>query len=74
MDMLRQIDVTFDFRSDTPPGMDPDARSPTLRRYHRLLWSKPLPSGRAFELDDALPASICITGLNWASSFYPAMR
>src|SRR5665811_1531204 len=24
---------------------DPDALSPTLRRYHKLLWSKPLPSG-----------------------------
>jgi integrase len=39
------IDTTFDFRSDTPPGLDPDTYSPTLRRYHRLLWSKPLPSG-----------------------------
>ena len=44
------IDTTFDFRSDTPPGMDPDARSPTLRRYHRLLWSKPLPCGQSFDL------------------------
>ena len=46
------IDVGFDFREDTPPGKDPDALSPTLRRYHRLLWSKPLPDGTAFELDD----------------------
>ena len=45
------IDTTFDFRSDTPPGEDPDACSPTLRRYHQLLWSKPLPSGVPFELD-----------------------
>ena len=45
------IDVTFDFRSDTPPGKDPDTFSPTLRRYHQLLWSKPLPSGELFELD-----------------------
>jgi hypothetical protein len=44
------IDVTFDFRSDTPPGRDPDAFSPTLRRYHHVLWSKPLPSGAPFEL------------------------
>ncbi len=49
------IDVTFDFRSDTPPGKDPDARSPTLRRYHQLLWSKPLPSGAPFELDVTTP-------------------
>ena len=45
------IDVNFDFRSDTPPGKDPDADSPTLRRYHQFLWSKPLPSGVPFELD-----------------------
>ena len=45
------IDITFDFRSDTPRGKDPDTFSPTLRRYHQLLWSKPLPSGELFELD-----------------------
>lgn len=47
------IDVTFDFRRDTPAGGDPDALSPTLRRYHRLLWSKPLPSGIVFDLDSS---------------------
>lgn len=51
------IDITFDFRSDTPPGRDPDARSPTLRRYHQLLWSKPLPSGAPFELDVTTPGT-----------------
>jgi hypothetical protein len=50
-----QIDITFDFRSDTPPGKDPDALSPTLRSYHKRLWSKRLPSGPMFELDDASP-------------------
>jgi len=49
------IDITFDFRSDTPPGSDPDTHSPTLKRYHKLLWSKPLPSGAVFELDDTTP-------------------
>lgn len=49
------IDITFDFRSDTPPGRDPDARSPTLRRYHQLLWSKPLPGGALFGLDTTTP-------------------
>ena len=52
-----QIDTTFDFRSDTPPGKDPDAFSPTLRRYHKLLWSKPLPGGIVFELTDATPGA-----------------
>jgi len=44
--------LRFDFRTDTPPGKDPDRRSRTLRRYHKLLWSKPLPDGSVFELDD----------------------
>jgi hypothetical protein len=51
------IDITFDFRSDTPPGKDPDSHSPTLRRYHQLLWSKPLPNGAPFELDATTPPS-----------------
>lgn len=48
------IDTTFDFRTDTPdyPRCDPDTRSPTLRRYHRLLWSKPLPIGPTFDLSE----------------------
>lgn len=44
--------MTFDFRSDTPPGRDPDRHSPTLRTYHRLLWSKPLPGGETFSLSE----------------------
>ena len=55
MDMSRHIDITFDFRSDTPQGKDPDAFSPKLRTYHKILWSKPLPSGVVFELDDTTP-------------------
>ena len=46
-----QIDVEFDFRRDAK-GKDPDQHSPTLRRYHKLLWSKPLPNGTMFDLDD----------------------
>lgn len=45
------IDTTFDFRSDSR-GKDPDICSPTLRRYHRLLWTKPLPDGTLFTLED----------------------
>jgi hypothetical protein len=55
MDSHNQIDITFNFQSDTPPGKDPDAFSPTLSRYHKLLWSKPLPSGVVFELDVTAP-------------------
>lgn len=52
-----RINVTFDFRSDTPgyPKADPDAVSPTLRRYHKKLWSKPLPGGSSFHLVDTRP-------------------
>ena len=52
MEQSKVIDIAFDFRSDTPHGGDPDTLSPTLRRYHKLLWSKPLPSGGLFVLDD----------------------
>jgi hypothetical protein len=54
MDTYSRIDITFDFRSDTPgwPKKDPDACSPTLRRYHKALWSKRLPCGEVFSLDD----------------------
>jgi hypothetical protein len=45
------IDITYDFRTDANGG-DPDRTSPTLRRYHQILWSKPLPDGRAFNLDN----------------------
>jgi hypothetical protein len=43
------IDTTFDFRTDAG-GKDPDTYSATLCRYHRFLWSKPLPGGVTFEL------------------------
>ena len=48
---MNQIDITFNVFSDTPKGKDPDSHSPTLRKYHQILWSKLLPDGRMFELD-----------------------
>jgi hypothetical protein len=33
-------------------GGDPDSTSPTLRKYHKFLWSKTLPSGEHFELQE----------------------
>ncbi len=48
------IDTSFNVYSDANGG-DPDATSPTLRRYHKLLWSKPLPSGGLFYLRDDKP-------------------
>lgn len=47
------IDTTFDVRTDAN-GKDPDSHSATLRRYHRILWSKPLPGGEPFDLDEKL--------------------
>lgn len=45
------IDTTFNFYTDANGG-DPDSTSPTLRSYHKILWSKSLPKGEQFELTD----------------------
>lgn len=45
------VDTTFNFYSDAQGG-DPDSTSPTLRKYHKILWSKALPNGRSFKLTD----------------------
>jgi len=47
-----EIDTTFNVYSDAKGG-DPDSTSPTLRSYHRFLWSKPLPCGKTFQLTDS---------------------
>ena len=59
------IDVTFDFTTDTTNywdgywerknglgagTLDPDKHSPTLKKYHQLLWSKRLPNGEEMDL------------------------
>lgn len=46
-----KLDIAFNVYTDANGG-DPDSTSPTLRSYHKLLWSKPLPNGRTFELDN----------------------
>lgn len=46
------IDIDFDFRRDTPPNKDVDACSKTLKAYHRKLWSKLLPDGLKFTLEE----------------------
>ena len=65
--MKNVIDTTFDFTSDTPlywdnfwqncdglgcGSADPDTKSPTLRKYHKILWSKSLPNGEFLELKE----------------------
>lgn len=49
------IDTSFDVRTDTPPGRDPDTYSATLRGCHHSLWSKGLPSGDTFNLTVTTP-------------------
>jgi hypothetical protein len=46
-----KIDITFNVYTDANGG-DPDSTSPTLRSYHKMLWSKSLPNGENFELSD----------------------
>lgn len=45
-----KLDVALDLRSDAS-GKDPDLHSETLRSFHKILWSKQLPSGFSLELE-----------------------
>jgi len=45
------IDTSFNFYSDAKGG-DPDSTSPTLKKYHKILWNKDLPGGKKFNLSD----------------------
>ena len=45
------VDTKFNVHSDANGG-DPDSTSPTLRTYHKFLWSKSLPNGKQFKLID----------------------
>jgi hypothetical protein len=47
---LQEIDIHFDVRADSN-GKDPDSASKTLKAYHQLLWSKPLPNGQVMQLE-----------------------
>jgi hypothetical protein len=66
------IDITFDFRSDTPVGKDADTYSPSLLRYHQLLWSKPLPSGAPFKLDVTTPPPMYLHHFSQLGEFWLA--
>ena len=49
--MNKIVDVNFDFRTDTKDP-DVDKGSATLRKYHKILWSKILPNCNMFSLND----------------------
>jgi len=51
-DVVITIDPRFDVRADSNLNSDPDSHSETLRQYHKLLWSKSLPSGDLLDLSD----------------------
>lgn len=48
------LDINYDFRTDSG-GKDPDFASPTLKKFHKLLWNKKLPNGEMLSLIDKLP-------------------
>jgi len=56
---LDSVDITFDFRTDAA-GRDVDIASPTLKRFHQLLWSKPLPNGEKMDLIDTVKNSYLV--------------
>jgi hypothetical protein len=69
------IDVAFDFGADAKgKNPDPDKDSPTLRLYHRLLWSKPLPVGHSSICRRRLEERTCTIARAWGSSHYRAIR
>ena len=37
-DLNLPIDITFNVYSDSG-GKDPDSHSPTLKKYHKILWN-----------------------------------
>ncbi len=79
--MLPQ-DVYFDFTTDSPGfwegfwerrgglglgGSDPDSASPSLKRFHRELWSRELPCGRRMELEDEYGGYLAWDGMRFSS-------
>ena len=59
--MGASIDTTIKMYTDTPANRDPDTYSRTLRDYHLLLWSKPLPNAKRFKLTANEKPPYCLT-------------
>ena len=67
------VDISFDVRTDAG-GRDPDSHSASLRGFHRALWSKPLPSGAMFDLDEQLRHVSALGEFHLASGGYRSSR
>ena len=63
---LKEIDVNFDVQSDSH-GKDPDYASATMKSYHKLLWSKPLPNGKTLKLEDGKDCYLKWNGMFFGS-------
>jgi len=77
------INTDFDFTTDTLHfwdgfwerkgglgycGNDPDTHSATLRRHHRILWSRELPNGQVMDLQECyMPDYLRWNGMRFAS-------
>ena len=68
------IDITFDFRSDTPPGGDPDSLSPTLGGTTSSCGASRCRVARYSSSTSPLRACTCTTAPSSASSSCRAMR
>ncbi len=64
-----KIDVTFDVYSDARWG-DPDSMSPTLKKYHKFLWSKKLPNGDIFQLEEKSYVSYLVYDEWWEKKVF----
>lgn len=79
---MKALDVDFDFTSDTPGywdefwtrrnglglgKLDPDTFSPTLREYHKILWSRELPNGEHMVLEDDPSRYLQWNGMRFSS-------
>lgn len=75
---MTYIDTSFDFTTDSPNywdgfwnrnegrgagGSDPDSSSPTLQKYHQILWSRVLPCGK--EMGLVTKGTKCSRCLEW---------
>ena len=76
------MNVNYDFTGDTPGywenfwtgrnglgqgKLDPDTFSPTLREYHKILWSRELPNGEHMVLEEDTSGYLQWNGMRFSS-------